>query len=237
MNCWQVQQLRLVSSAADTDETFQTILAEVNRLGFQYCSFGMKAPVPLIAPRVLWCSNYPEAWKTRYEQGDFLRRDPTVAHAIVSDEPILWSDALFATCPELRLEARAHGLAHGWAQPRRDSRGMVSLLTCARTDPPICEEELQAKAERLQWLSYLCHEAMLKHWDSSLRDKGDLDLSAREREVLRWSCDGKTSADMAQIIGVSEATVNFHMRNACQKLGTGNKTAAAVMAALMGLLS
>ena len=46
----------------------------------------------------------------------------------------------------------------------------------------------------------------------------------------------RTPADMAQIIGVAEATVNFHMPNACVKLGTPNKTAAAVQAAMLGLL-
>ena len=236
MKCWQMDQLRLVSSAADTHQTFAMVLAEVNRVGFEYCSFGMKAPVPLVAPRVLWCSNYPVAWQKRYEDEHFLRRDPTVARAIVSDEPILWSDELFASCPELRDGARSFGLVHGWAQPRRDAGGMVSLLSCVRADPPIEEQELRAKVERLQWLSYLCHEGMLKHWGAALRNDGGVVLSERELEVLRWSCDGKTSADMAQILSVSEATVNFHIRNACGKLGTGNKTAAAVRAALLGLL-
>jgi LuxR family transcriptional regulator, quorum-sensing system regulator SolR len=236
MKCWQLDQLRLIGSAGGTDETFATVLAEVNRLGFDFCSFGMKAPVPLIAPRVLWCSNYPEAWKGRYEQQGYLRRDPTVAHAITSDEPVVWDDALFASCPELRDEARAHGLVHGWAHPRRDARGFVSLLSCARAEPEISEAEAAAKTERFQWLSYLCHDGMLKHWDVALNGTVQAELSQRELEVLRWCCDGKTSADMAMIIGLSEATVNFHIRNACVKLGTGNKTAAAVRAALMGLL-
>ena len=236
MKSWQVDQLRLVRSAADTEETFSIILAEVNRLGFGYCSFGMKSPVPVVAPRVLWRSNYPVAWQKRYEAQNYLRCDPTVGHAIVSDSPILWSDELFASAPALRAEARAYGLVYGWAQPRRDAGGMLSLLTCVRTEPEITAEEATAKQERLQWLSNLCHESMLKHWEASLRGGPEATLSERELDVLRWSCDGKTSPEMAQIIGVSVATVNFHMRNACQKLGTGNKTAAAVRAALLGLL-
>jgi len=55
-------------------------------------------------------------------------------------------------------------------------------------------------------------------------------------KVLRWTCDGETSADMAQITGVIEAMVNFHVRNACTKLGARSKSATAVRAALMGLL-
>jgi LuxR family transcriptional regulator, quorum-sensing system regulator SolR len=236
MKSWQADQLRLVATSVDTDSTFDAVHAEVSRLGFRYCSFGMKAPVPLVAPRVLWCSNYPMEWQKRYETQGYLRCDPTVAHAIVSDDAVLWSEALFASCPELRRDARSFGLVFGWAQPRRDACGMVSLLTCARTEPEIGLEEFKAKQERVQWLSYLCHEGMGKHWAASLRGEPESSLSDRELEVLRWSCDGKTSTDIAQIISLSEATVNFHIRNACTKLGTSNRTAAAVRAALLGLL-
>ncbi len=236
MKCWQMDQLRLVSHAASGESTFLNVLAEVNRLGFIYCSFGMKAPVPLVAPRVLWCSNYPAGWQERYEEERYIRCDPSVAHAIVSDAPIVWSDEFFAACPQMRAEARGFGLVHAIAQPRRDARGLVSLLSCVREDPPVSDEELRVKIQRVQWLSYLCHEGMARHWKPDLLSEPESGLSERELEVLRWSSNGNTSAEMAQILTVSEATVNFHMRNACTKLGTRNKTAAAVRAALMGLL-
>jgi LuxR family transcriptional regulator, quorum-sensing system regulator SolR len=236
MKCWQASQLRVADAASGAEGTFAAILSEVRRLGFQYCSFAMKAPVPVVSPPVLWCSNYPDAWQKRYEEQAYVRRDPTVIHAVMSDEPLLWSDELFADCEEIRVEARSFGLVYGWAQPRRDAHGMVSLLSCVRSEPAISYEEMKDKIERVQWLSYRCHEGMLKHWGLALRGNFETRLTGRELEVLRWSCDGKTSADMAQIIGVSEATVNFHMRNACLKLGTGSKTAAAVRAALLGLL-
>ncbi|MCM5679129.1 helix-turn-helix transcriptional regulator [Schlegelella sp. S2-27] len=64
----------------------------------------------------------------------------------------------------------------------------------------------------------------------------DVKLSEREVEVLRWTADGKTSNDVADILGISERTVNFHINNAMIKLGASNKTAAAVRAAVLGLL-
>lgn len=236
MRCWQVEQLRLVNECVGDTQTFSTVVSEAQRLGFEFCSFGMKSPVPLVAPKVAWCSNYPPAWQARYNECQYLRVDPTVAHAIVSDESVVWSDEVFAACPDLRREAGAHGLVHGWAQPRRDARGMVSLLTLARREPPLEPAELAHKADRLQWLSHLCHEGMLKAWGQVLAASVEGELTAREREVLRWSCEGKTSSEVAQILGVTEATVNFHTRAACAKLGATNRTAAAVRAALMGLL-
>lgn len=236
MKHWQSDQLRLILCAEGSDATFSASLEAVNKLGFQYCSFGMRGPLPLASPRALWKSNYPAEWQQRYHEKDYVKRDPTVALAGVSDAAILWSDQLFLHCPELRREAMAFGLVHGLAQPRRDAQGFVSLLTCARTEPEITEEEKSEKRERLRWLSFLCHESMLSHWSDSLNRGPKVELSDRETEVLRWSCDGKTTADMAKIMGVSEPTVNYHMRNACDKLGTPNKTAAAVRAAMLGLL-
>ena len=237
MKSWQVEQVRLVSSATSSEGAFSSVVAEVQGLGFEYASFGMKAPVPLVGPRVVWCSNYPSEWQRIYEERNYIRMDPSVAHAIVSDEPIIWDDALFANCPEMRAESLRHGLVHGVAQPRRDAQGMVSLLTFARREPEVTTQELRSKQERMQWLSYLCHEGTVRHWMPSLYSDLGGALSERELEVLRWSSDGHTSSEMAEIMGVTEATVNFHIRNACQKLGTRNKTAAAVRAALMGLLS
>ena len=236
MKSWQVSQLRQISTAGTSEETFSVVVTEAAKIGFQYCSFGMKAPVPLAAPRATWCSNYPLAWQQRYNEMGYIRRDPTVAHALVSDAAVLWSDQLFAASPEIRNEAGRHGLVHGWAQPRRDAQGMVSLLTLVRAHPPITPAEEAEKSERLKWLSFVCHEGMLKVWGELLQEGVAAALSGREIEVLRWTSDGKTSEDIAQILGLSEATVNFHVRNACAKLGTTNKTAATVRAALMGLL-
>ena len=61
-------------------------------------------------------------------------------------------------------------------------------------------------------------------------------LTAREIEVLKWTADGKTSADISSLLDVSENTVNFHVKNAVTKLQTTNKTAATVRAAMLGLL-
>jgi LuxR family quorum-sensing system transcriptional regulator SolR len=235
MKRWQTEQLHLIRSSAGSESLFLVLLQEVERLGFQYYSFGMRSRLSIAKPNAIWRSNYPPEWQERYESRGYVRVDPTVVMMATTDNPIVWTDELFANAPQLRAEARAFGLVHGLAQPRRDVKDVVSLLTCVRGDPAITEEEVREKSERLRWLSLLSHETMLLDWASSLRTEQTAELSGRELEVLRWSCDGKTSADIAQIIGVTDATVKFHIRNACLKLGTPNKTAAAVRAVLLGL--
>jgi DNA-binding response OmpR family regulator len=56
-------------------------------------------------------------------------------------------------------------------------------------------------------------------------------LNEREIEVLTWVARGKTSAEIAQIIGLTKRTVDFHTDNARGKLGAATRTEAAIKAA------
>ncbi len=61
-------------------------------------------------------------------------------------------------------------------------------------------------------------------------------LSPREREVLQWTRDGKSSWAVGQILGLSEHSVNFHLRNACRKLGVAGKHMAVLKAISLRLI-
>jgi DNA-binding CsgD family transcriptional regulator len=54
-----------------------------------------------------------------------------------------------------------------------------------------------------------------------------LNLTAREREVLRLVAEGNTDAQVAAALWVSPRTVGKHLENAYEKLGVTNRTAAA----------
>ena len=56
-------------------------------------------------------------------------------------------------------------------------------------------------------------------------------LNDREVEVLTWVARGKTSAEIAQILGLTKRTVDFHTDNARGKLGAATRTEAAIKAA------
>ena len=56
-------------------------------------------------------------------------------------------------------------------------------------------------------------------------------LNDREIEVLTWVARGKTSAEIAKILGLTKRTVDFHTDNARGKLGAATRTEAAIKAA------
>lgn len=58
-----------------------------------------------------------------------------------------------------------------------------------------------------------------------------VDLNEREVEALTWVARGKTSAEIAQILGLTKRTVDFHIDNARVKLGAATRTEAVIKAA------
>ena len=61
-------------------------------------------------------------------------------------------------------------------------------------------------------------------------------LSGRELQCLNWVATGKTSWETAAILGLSERTVNFHIKNACRKLNVYGRQAGVTQALRLGLL-
>jgi DNA-binding NarL/FixJ family response regulator len=57
-----------------------------------------------------------------------------------------------------------------------------------------------------------------------------LGITPREAEVLLWVAQGKSNADVAAILNMSEKTVKQHMGNIFSKLGLENRNAAAMEA-------
>jgi DNA-binding response OmpR family regulator len=58
-----------------------------------------------------------------------------------------------------------------------------------------------------------------------------VELSEREVETLTWAARGKTSAEIALILGLAKRTVDFHIDSARAKLGAATRIEAAIKAA------
>lgn len=182
-------------------------------------------------------SNYSPQWQRCYNERGYLRIDPTVQHALKSTLPVVWSNRLFDSAREMWEEARGHGLQVGWAQASRDATGAVGLLSLARSAEPLTADELARNQARMSWLAQYAHAGMSRLLSPKLAPESRVALTAREREVLRWTAEGKTAYEISKILSVAERTVNFHINNVIAKLGTSNKTQAAVKAAALGMLS
>lgn len=60
-----------------------------------------------------------------------------------------------------------------------------------------------------------------------------VDLSDREREVLRHVAQGMTNKRIANVLGIGERTVDRHLDNVYQRLGVRNRLAVVVRAGIV----
>ena len=61
-------------------------------------------------------------------------------------------------------------------------------------------------------------------------------LSAKEIEVLRWVQEGKTTDEIAVILGKSKWTAKYHINNILHKLNATNRASAISTAIGMGVM-
>lgn len=236
MQSWFEELICNVDSTRDERQIFECIASAARQLGFDYCGFGLQSPYPLTSKRVTLMNNYPESWQMRYQAEDYVKYDPTVIRGRRDTSPFVWDDQLFTSSRSMWEEAQSHGLKYGWSQSNLDNSGSASLLTLARSHEQLSSIELEANESRMRWLVSVAHLSLSNVYQSDLRAKLNPNLTDRELEVLRWSADGKSAGEIADILIISKFTVDFHIKNAVQKLQTANKTAAVVRAVMMGLL-
>jgi DNA-binding NarL/FixJ family response regulator len=67
--------------------------------------------------------------------------------------------------------------------------------------------------------------------------RGSPVLTNREKEVLRWLKEGKSSWDISKILRISRYTVDFHIKNLFRKLSVVNRTQAVSEAFRQGIIS
>ncbi|MNH06427.1 Transcriptional activator protein LuxR [compost metagenome] len=61
-------------------------------------------------------------------------------------------------------------------------------------------------------------------------------LTDRETECLFWASEGKTSNEIACILGITERTVNYHLNQVTRKTGSMNRYQAIAKGVSSGIL-
>ncbi len=112
--------------------------------------------------------------------------------------------------------------------------GSYSLIT-------FCTESDRAPDARtrsiIAHLAPHLHQVLIREAGSRAATAPEARLSAREIEVLNWLKAGKSSWDIARVLGIGERTVNFHVYNLMRKLGAANRPQAVAIAVHQGWIN
>ncbi|MGZ9187380.1 MAG: LuxR family transcriptional regulator [Candidatus Binatia bacterium] len=201
----------------------------------------------------LLASNYPEDYVCRYLRNRKYEIDPVLLLARQSLTPLVWEDVVDRlTLSEeqkiLRVERRDAGLSGEVTCPVHGPRGQTFAVCFAHSHP---REHDRAHLSELQVLAIHFYYAFTRVFQARARsvdvpeglaDNPPMSLTAarvlthRERECLLWTARGKSASTISVILGLSENTINFYVKNAMRKLGTTNRVVAVVLAVRSGLI-
>ncbi len=232
-----IEQYERLNTAKCTDSLFSLVESYASSLGFEYCTFILRMPLPLTRRNISVFSNCPIAMKNWDRRGKGRAESNRTIQEAAPAKPVVWSGDYTLPVRESWNGTCFCGLHVGWSHSNRDANGVVGTLILGRAGEPLTNIELQSRELSMLRLAQLTHLKMSQILTMTMMPEAGAKLTEREVEVLRWTGDGKTSAETSEILKISERTVNFHVANAMAKFNTTNKTAAVARAVTLGLLS
>lgn len=180
-------------------------------------------------PAIL-AKTYP-GWQQYYTENRFYEIDPTIQLAMLSRDPFVWDRHIcgFPMSEEqVDMMRIAVGEHHGWGVtiPIRQNGRMSALATVSnRADEcNVSDESVRAA----QGLAISLHQKLS---GIHLQAKATPNFSDRELDCLLLLAEGHTGRNVAEILGITERTVKFHLTNARVKNGNVSTIQAVIMAA------
>ena len=178
-------------------------------------------------------TTYPQAWERYYFERRYFSVDPAISAGMSGLLPFDWHSTAESDQRSARFFNEAVEFGLGWnglSIPIRGAHGDRALFSI---NSPLLDRDWDHFKGRylgeLTIFAYLFHLRILElEGISPARQR--LFVRPREREVLQWAARGKSSWETARILGLSEATVNFYIRNAGLRLGASTKTQAVAIA-------
>lgn len=232
---------------ASVDEMRMRLTDVARDMGFDHVSYvGGRTFASRTAGHAMWVrppiiiNTFPAEFLEIYHQRDFSRVDPVIAETQRRRLPFVWdaeglSSERTAEEKDFLFLAHDFNVMRGLTVPVYGPAGDFAMFSfVAVTDQPGFQKLIGEYGHTLHLASIYSHQLASRFAED---EAGELEMKPREIEVLHWTAVGKTSAEAAEIIGISEKTVQFHLYKAMSKLGVYSKPAAAAKAVLLGLIS
>ncbi len=157
-----------------------------------------------------------------FDQNRFLPHCPVLSRVASSLMPQCWSldDDNSQSPYPVRMERlmRQFGIINGVMIPVNGLNGQRHIL---RLDGD-CNRPTQAALNEIGMLALHAFDVFNRLYQPDLG--ASKALTKRELEVIHWTSQGKTSAEIGQILSLSDHTINAYLNNAMKKLDCVNRT-------------
>ena len=131
-------------------------------------------------------------------------------------------------------QGRAFGLNRGLTVPLNPPTGQTVFFSLASSDLQLDDHRLGNLRPAAGVFSTYLFDAYVRI--DRMENPKVNELTERELECLFWACEGKSAWEMAQIVGVAERTINFHLTSVIKKLGASNRRHAVAKGVMYGLV-
>ncbi|WP_377290730.1 helix-turn-helix transcriptional regulator [Rhizobium sp. SG2393] len=180
-------------------------------------------------------SNWPTELVRQYDQANAFVASQVLARVRQTRLPV-YGDAALLLPAERSQDCGLHGVLRGLKietvfavmMPSADDQGFIITLAGSRAYPE--PEEVPGIYFSLLQIMDRYERAIASRAVSSEK------LSMREIECLRWAAAGKSSDEIAIILGISAYTVSSYFKTAMRKLGAVNRMQAIARAIRLKLL-
>lgn len=229
-----IERLDAVRSA---DEIMSHMAQALGRFGFETFVFArLPDPAQLTSYYVL-AHKWPRGWSDLYAEEGYVTADPVARLCRHSVGPFEWSEATYDPAAEPRAHevmkrASDFRMVNGFCIPIHGLNGHEACVSFGGTKVDLSPCTKPA----LHLMGMYAFERIRQMVTPSV-PRRPADLTVREREVLTWTALGKTSSEVAEILGLTKRTIDEYALRAARKLRAQNKTHAVVKALQRGLIS
>lgn len=238
-----------IGDANNTTDLRRILEETIVSLGYRYFAYHIIQHSALYeggsARQTVGIFNYPEDWMETYISKTYVNQDPVVELGLTRKTPFRWQDELDvnllpAKQAQVLTEAAKAGIQRGLTIPLVSRHGEIAILTVIPQQGAVDSKRQKRNENLLFVLAQFFHTRALRivmeeRLVSNFGRRRSF-LSARERETTLWVSRGKSSWEIAQILGISEKSVEFYMESVKKKLEAVNRTQAVVKAILLGLI-
>ncbi|MGV7962619.1 helix-turn-helix transcriptional regulator [Photorhabdus tasmaniensis] len=216
-------------------ELEEKLLNAINYLDFEFYSIYQEEKYPFTIKKYVLITNLNIETANNYNQNNNHDSDQLMNGDYTFSIPSICNEKISKNADFMIKKSNIDEVQNSLSIKIKGSHGERSIFSVARKKGAISHNEILNKAGMLGILANECVETFNK-----LKNKKDKiivpTLSTREVEVIRWTCEGKTSAEIANILEISTRTVNFHINNVMEKLVVPNKVAAVAKAIAYNLI-
>lgn len=187
-----------------------------------------------------WVGNTPEEFREVFDDPALGQQDPVMQHLRQRCTPVIYDQSTYVSANAAPLwEVQApFGYRTGIVVSMRLNESTRYALGIDRDAAISSHPDHRARlvGEVMMLAAFSAETALRLLGEQPIPTEGQPHLTTREREILSWTLRGKSTWVVGQLMGLSEGTVNFHLRNAMRKLGVSSRFTAASLALRLGLI-